>query len=35
MTLVFTVIGIVFIGAIGYRFATKVLLREPVADRIK
>lgn len=35
MTLVFTVIGVVFFAALGYRFATRVLSREPVADRAK
>jgi len=33
MTLLFIIIGIVSFGAIGYRFATKVLSKEPVADR--
>jgi hypothetical protein len=35
MTLAFTAIGVVFFVAIGYRFATRVLSREPIADRIK
>lgn len=35
MTLAFTIIGVVFFAAIGYRFATRVLTREPVADRVK
>lgn len=35
MTLAFALIGIVFFTAIAYRFATKVLSREPVADRIQ
>ncbi len=33
MTLTFTLIGIVFFAAIGYRFVTRVLSKEPVADR--
>mgnify|MGYP001416682442 CR=1 FL=1 len=35
MTVVFAVIGVAFFAAIGYRFATRVLSREPVADRAK
>lgn len=35
MTLVFTIIGVVSFVAIGYRFATKMLSKEPVADRAK
>jgi hypothetical protein len=35
MTLLFTIIGIISFAAIGYRFATRVLSKEPVADRVK
>jgi uncharacterized protein YneF (UPF0154 family) len=35
MTLLFTAVGIVFFIAIGYRFATKVISREPLTDRAK
>lgn len=35
MTIIFTVIGIISFAAIGYRFATRILSKEPVADRAK
>ncbi len=35
MTLIFTIIGIVSFIGIGYRFAARVLFKEPVADRVK
>lgn len=35
MTILFIIMGILSFGAIGYRFATRVLSKEPLADRAK